>query len=318
MGALPDQLSDRALLRADAERAELVERIVRAVCVDETIQPLPGLYLSRASTPLERLHSLVKPSLCVIAQGSKEVLLGERRYRYDPAHYLLVTVELPWITQVLEATPTHPYLSVRLELAPALVGAVIAETSPTAVLDSADTQDTHAITVSPIDADLLDAMVRFVRLVDAPADASALLPLITREIIYRLLVGEQGSQLRRMAALVGYTPQMARAVERLRQEFDQPPRIEQLARDLGMSVSGLHHHFKAVTALSPLQFQKRLRLLEARRVLLDEHLDAAHAAFHVGYRNTAHFNREYKRLFGLPPMRDMQRLRDLDRASARR
>lgn len=318
MGALPDQPTDRALLRADAERAELVERIVRAVCVDGTIQPLPGLYLSRASTPLERLHSLVEPSLCVIAQGSKEVLLGERRYRYDPAHYLLATVELPWITRVLEATPAHPYLSVRLELAPALVGAVIAETSPTAVLDSADTQDTHAITVSPIDADLLDAMVRLVRLMDAPADASALLPLITREIIYRLLVGEQSAQLRHMAALVGYTPQIARAVERLRQEFDQPPRIEQLARDLGMSVSGLHHHFKAVTALSPLQFQKRLRLLEARRVLLDEHLDAAHAAFHVGYRNTAHFNREYKRLFGLPPMRDMQRLRDLDRASARR
>lgn len=315
METLTDQPIDRALLRADAERAELVERIMRAVCADGTIQPLPGLYLSRASTPLERLHSLVKPSLCVIVQGSKEVLVGERRYRYDPAHYLLATVELPWVTQVLEATPEHPYLSVRLELTPGLVGAVIAETAPTAVLAAAET---HAITVSPIDADLLDALVRLVRLVDAPADAAALLPLITREIIYRLLVGEQGAQLRHMAALVGYTPQIARAVERLRQEFDQPPRIEQLARELGMSVSGLHHHFKAVTALSPLQFQKRLRLLEARRVLLDERLDAAHAAFHVGYRNTAHFNREYKRLFGLPPMRDMQRLRNVDRASARR
>lgn len=315
MWALTDQPADRALLRAAVERAELVERIMRAVCIDGTIQPLPGLYLSRASAPLERLHSLVKPSLCVIVQGSKEVLLGERRYRYDPAHYLLATVELPWVTQVLEATPEHPYLSVRLELTPALVGAVIAETYRTAILDSADT---HAITVSLVDADLLDAMVRLVRLVDAPADASALLPLITREIIYRLLVGEQGAQLRHMAALVGYTPQIARAVERLRQEFDQPPRIEQLARELGMSVSGLHHHFKAVTALSPLQFQKRLRLLEARRVLLDENLDAAHAAFHVGYRNTAHFNREYKRLFGLPPMRDIQRLRDVERASARR
>jgi len=315
MWALTDQPTDRAPLRAAAERAELVERIMRAVCIDGTIQPLPGLYLSRASAPLERLHSLVKPSLCVIVQGSKEVLLGERRYRYDPAHYLLATVELPWVTQVLEATPEHPYLSVRLELTPALVGAVIAESYRTAALESADT---HAITVSPVDVDLLDAMVRLVRLVDAPADASALLPLITREIIYRLLVGEQGAQLRHMAALVGYTPQIARAVERLRQEFDQPPRIEQLARELGMSVSGLHHHFKAVTALSPLQFQKRLRLLEARRVLLDENLDAAHAAFHVGYRNTAHFNREYKRLFGLPPMRDIQRLRDVDRASARR
>jgi AraC-like DNA-binding protein len=150
------------------------------------------------------------------------------------------------------------------------------------------------------------------------ASTPALLPLITREIIYRLLVGEQGAQLRHLATLGGYMSQVARAIERLRHEFDQPLRVEQLARELGMSVSGLHHQFKAVTALSPVQFQKRLRLLEARRVLLDESLDAAHAAFHVGYLNTAHFNREYKRLFGPPPMRDVQRLREVARANASR
>jgi AraC-like DNA-binding protein len=315
MAVLIDQPVNRTVLRADAEREELMERLNQAVRADGTIQPLPGLYLTRASTALERLHGLVKPSLCVIAQGSKEVLLGERRYRYDPAHYLLATVELPWVSQVLDATPERPYLSVRLELTPALVSAIIAETAQT---PAPGPLDARAITVSPLDVDLLDAMVRLVRLLDAPADASALLPLITREIIYRLLVGEQGAQLRHLAALGGYTPQVARAIERLRHEFNQPLRVEQLARELGMSVSGLHHQFKAVTALSPVQFQKRLRLLEARRVLLDERLDAAHAAFHVGYLNTAHFNREYKRLFGLPPMRDVQRLRNVARASARR
>ena len=135
-----------------------------------------------------------------------------------------------------------------------------------------------------------------------------LMPLITREIIYRLLVGEQGARLRHLAIMGGYTPLIARAVEQLHQNFDQPLRIENLARELGMSVSGLHHHFKAVTAMSPLRFQKQLRLQEARRLMLSENLDAASAAYRVGYRDASHFNREYKSLFGVPPMRDVQRL----------
>jgi AraC-like DNA-binding protein len=141
----------------------------------------------------------------------------------------------------------------------------------------------RAITVSPLDTNLLDAVVR-----------------LTREIIYRLLVGEQGARLHHLAILGGYTPHIARAIERLRQDFDQLLHIESLARELGMSVSGLHHHFKAVTALSPLQFQKRLRLLEARRLMLGEDLDAASAAYRVGYHDASHFNREYKSLFGAP------------------
>src|SRR5438105_5795981 len=170
--------------------------------------------------------------------------------------------------------------------------------------------DVRAIAVSPLDVNLLDAFVRLVRLLDAPVEAQVLLPLITREIIYRLLVGEQGGRLRHLAILGGYTPHIARAVARLRQDFDQPLRIERLARELGMSVSGLHHHFKAVTALSPSQFQKRPRLLEARRLLVGEDLDAASAAYRVGYHDASHFNREYKSLFGVPPMRDVQRLRE--------
>ena len=157
---------------------------------------------------------------------------------------------------------------------------------------------------------LLDAMVRLTRLLDTPDEAPVLMPLIIREIIYRLLMGKQGTRLRHLAIQGGYTPDISRAVARLRQNFDRPPRIEDLARELGMSVSGLHHHFKAVTALSPLQFQKRLRLHEARRLMLSEDLDAASAAYRVGYRDASHFNREYKSLFGVPPMRDVQRLRE--------
>jgi AraC-like DNA-binding protein len=166
-----------------------------------------------------------------------------------------------------------------------------------------------------LDADLLDAVVRFVRLGDAPAEAPFLAPLILREIVYRLWMGEQGDRLRYIAASGGYTPPIARAIERLCQDFDQPLRIEQIARELGMSVSGFHHHFKAVTALSPLQFQKRLRLQEARRLMLGEGLDATSTAFRVGYHDASHFNREYKSLFGLPPMRDMERLRGNARES---
>ena len=301
------QQTERETLRLQANREELVERIGRAMREDGTAQPLQGLHLARCSLPLKPLHSVLEPSLCVIAQGSKEVLLGESRYRYDPSQYLLATVELPRVSQVLEASKERPYLSLRLELAPTLVSSVMVEAGHTSPPGPADVR---AIDVSPLDVHLLDAVVRLVRLMDVPAEAPVLMPLITREIIYRLLRGKQGTRLRHIAILGGYTPHIARAVERLRQDFDQPLRIENLARELGMSVSGLHHHFKAVTALSPLQFQKQLRLQEARRLMLGEDLDAASAAYRVGYHDASHFNREYKSLFGVPPIRDVQRLRE--------
>jgi len=301
------QSAEREAHRLQANREELVERIGQAMRADGTVQPLPGLHLSRSSVPLKPVHSVLDPSMCVIAQGSKEVLLGESRYRYDPTQYLLATIELPRVSQILEASPERPYLSLRLELAPTLVGAVLAEAGHTWPREHAEVR---AIAVSPLDGLLLDAFVRLTRLLEDPAEARVLLPLYTREIIYRLLMGEQGSRLRHLALLGGYTSSIARAVERLRHDFDQPLRIESLARELGMSVSGFHHHFKAVTALSPLQFQKRLRLQEARRLLLGEDLDAASAAYRVGYHDASHFNREYKSLFGVPPMRDVHRLRE--------
>ncbi|HET8843110.1 MAG TPA: AraC family transcriptional regulator [Ktedonobacteraceae bacterium] len=289
-----------------AYRAELRERIGRAVQEDGVEEPLPGLHLARSSVSLQPLHSVVEPSICVIAQGSKEVLLGERRYNYDPTQYLLTTVTLPRVSQVLSASKERPYLSLRLELDPSLVSSVAVEADHTWSKQQADVS---AITVSLLDDHLLEAFVRLVRLVDFPSHARVLGPLITREILYWLLIGEQGSRLRHLALQGGYAPDIVQAVRRLRQHFDQPLRIEEMAQDLGMSVSGFHHHFKALTALSPLQFQKQVRLQEARRLMLSEDLDATSAAYRVGYQDAAYFNREYKSLFGVPPMRDVQRLR---------
>ncbi len=307
MDVIHHQQAAREAQRVQANREELVERIGQAIREDGTVQPLLGLHLARCSLPMAPVHGVLEPSVCVIAQGSKEVLLGDSRYQYDPSHYLLATIELPSVGQVLSASKERPYLSLRLELTPTLVGSVMLEAGYPSPPSRAEVS---ALDVSPLDGPLLDAFVRLVRLLDAPPEAPVLRPLITREILYRLLVGEQGARLRHLAILGGYTSHIARAVARLRQDFDQPLPIEQLARELGMSVSGLHHHFKAVTAMSPLQFQKRLRLQEARRLMLSEDLDAASAAYRVGYQDASHFNREYKSLFGVPPMRDVQRLRE--------
>jgi AraC-like DNA-binding protein len=241
----------------------------------------------------------------VIAQGSKEILLGDQTFRYDPAHYLITTMELPLVGQVVEASAQRPYLGFRLILDPALVASVMVESGQ---VPSPAQASVRAVDVSPLDAALLDATVRLVRLTSTPSDYHVLASLVIREIIYRLLKGAQGARMRHLATFGG---RMVRAVESIRSHFDKPLRIEDLARELGMSVSGFHAHFKAVTAMSPLQFQKHLRLQEARRLMLSENLDAAEAGFRVGYEDAAHFNREYKRHFGEPPMRDVERLREL-------
>jgi AraC-like DNA-binding protein len=243
----------------------------------------------------------------VIAQGSKKILLGDNLYRYDPAHYLITTAALPITSRITEASEERPYLGLVLRLDPNLVGSVMVEASLPAPRGHASVR---AIDVSPLDAGLLDAVVRLVRLLDSPTEARFLSPLVTREIVYRLLRGEQGDRLRHTAVLGGHSHRIARALERLRNEFDQPLRIEEIARELGMSVSGFHHHFRAVTAMSPLQFQKQIRLQEARRLMLGEDLDAASAGYRVGYGDASHFTREYKRRFGAPPARDVERLRE--------
>lgn len=293
--------------QAEITREELAARIARAIPEDGAVEVWGGLHFRRASSPTEPVYGVSDPCFCVIAQGSKEVRLGGDRFRYDPAHYLIATAELPVASHVTEASQERPYLSLRLDLDPALVGSVMVEVGH---LMRRAHSDVKAINVSPLDGGLLEAVVRLVRLLDHPADVRFLAPLITREIIYRLLMGEQGSRLHHLAGLGGSTHRIAPAIERLRKDFDQPLRIEEIARELGMSVSGFHHHFKAVTAMSPLQFQKQLRLQEARRLMLGEHLDATSAGYRVGYDNASHFSREYKRLFGAPPIRDVERLRE--------
>lgn len=296
----------RQAQRIQANREELLERIARAVPADGTVEPLKGIRLNHFSGPTEPLPRVWEPSLGVVAQGSKELYLGEELYRYDPYHYCLGTVELPVVSHVVEASPERPYLSLSLKLDPTLVGSVMLDTGYTAPRSQAEAK---AINVSLVDANLLDAVVRLLRVLDSPTEVPFLAPMIMREIVYRLLLGNQGDRLRHIAILSGYTSPIATAIEQLRTNFDESLRVDDMAQELGMSVSGFHHNFKAVTGFSPLQFQKRFRLQEARRLMLNEQLDAASAGYQVGYDNASQFSREYKRLFGLPPMRDVERLR---------
>jgi AraC-like DNA-binding protein len=286
---------------------DLVNIIAHVIQEDGSMEPLKGLHLNRSSAPKEPIHSVYEPVFCVIAQGSKEIFLGNERYVYDSAHYLLVTADLPLAGHVLEASKEQPYLGLRLELDPTIVSSVMMESGHSSQSSRASMK---AVGVSLLDSNLLDAVVRLVRLIENPAEAHVLAPLIVREIVYRLLIGEQGRRLSYIAALGGLTPHIAKAIERLHKEFDQPLRVDGIARELGMSVSGFHHHFKAVTTMSPLQYQKRLRLQEARRLMIGEGFDAASAAYRVGYHDAAYFNREYKSLFGLPPIRDVERIRE--------
>jgi AraC-like DNA-binding protein len=251
-------------------------------------------------------YGVNEPSFCVIAQGAKEVFLGDERYRYDASHYLLVSVGLPVVSHIIEASKERPYLAVRLVLDPALVTAVLMEAG---ALASRHNDGVRALAVSRLDVSLLDAVVRLVRLIDAPGDYGLLAALVAREIAYRLSFGEQGARLRQIAVSGGRAHRIARAIELIRENYGKPLRIAGVARQLGMSVSGFHHHFKAVTAMSPLQFHKQVRLQEARRLLLAGDVDAATAGYRVGYEDPSQFSREYKRCFGEPPRRDVERLR---------
>jgi AraC-like DNA-binding protein len=306
--------SEREVRVAQAGREELAERVGRAVREEGTFDLPGGLRLLRASSPTELEHGISFPAFCVVAQGAKEVLLGDELYRYDANNYLVTAAALPIASRITEASKERPYLGVVLRLDPTLVGSVMVEAGHPA---SADRAAVRAFDVSPLDAALLEAVVRLVGLLDAPADEARFLrPLLTREIVFRLLKGEQGARLRQTAVLGGHAHRIAGALERLREGFDRPLRVEDVARDAGMSVSGFHHHFKAVTAMSPLQFQKRMRLQAARRLMLGEDLDAGSAGHRVGYGDASQFSREYKRLFGAPPARDVERLREAATAGA--
>lgn len=299
-------MSDWDAQRDELNRTELAGRIANAVRKDGILEPIDGLRFTRASVATDRVYGVSKPSLCIIAQGSKEIYVGDRHYYYDSRHYLLATIELPVTGCVIEASVERPYLAMRLDIEPALVGSVMVESAL-----QPEQGQAKAVVVSELDSGLLDAALRLVRLLDCPKESATLMPLVKREIVFRLLTGKQGGRLRHLPMLGGHSDRMAKAVERLRQDFNQPLRIDSLAKELGMSSSGFHHHFKAVTDMSPLQYQKELRLQEARRLMLGESMDAATAGYRVGYEDPSHFSRDYKRHFGDSPIRDVERLRSL-------
>ena len=292
--------------RMDEDLAELAERIARAVPSDGAVEVQPGVHFRRMSESGVRMHGVYGPAFCVMAQGGKIITLGEESVRYDPANYLITTMELPLSGEVFDATPARPYLGFRLILDPAMVTSLMVETG----LVRAVTKDAaKAIDVSPIEPGLLDATLRLTRMSEDPDEYRVLAPLVIRELVYRLMKGAQGDRLCHLARFGGQDHRMVRAVAFIRENFDQPLKVEEVASELSMSVSGFHAHFKAVTALSPLQFQKQLRLQEARRLMLNEKLDAAEAGHRVGYEDSSYFSRDYKRNFGEPPMRHVEQLR---------
>jgi len=262
------------------------------------------LVLIRSSRPTMPMPVVYEPALCLVAQGRKQAVLANRTFVYDPARYLIVSVELPVVGHVVTASAEEPYLCVALNFDPVVLGELVMQ-----IPASETPAPSLGLTLCDASPELLEAAVRLLRLLDDPAAARVLAPLAEREILYRLLTGPYGATLRQIAASHGRVAQISRAIAWIKRHFAEPFRIEALASAVGMSASSLHEHFKAVTAMSPLQYQKQLRLQEARRLMLAGPVDAATAAFRVGYESPSQFSREYRRLFGEPPARDISRLR---------
>jgi AraC-like DNA-binding protein len=283
------------------ELAALIGRHVpRTGMVDTAV---PALSLFRADAPTAPLPAVYEASLCLIAQGSKRVTLADRSLTYDAAHYLLVSVDLPLVGHVTDASAEAPYLCAKIDIdQAALAELILAEGA------RAPAAGGPALAVSRSDDDLVDAACRLLRLLDRPDDIAALAPLIGREILYRLLTGPQGATLRAIAVADSHLGQVGRAVAAIRGGFDRQLRIDDIAAAAGMSASSLHQHFKAVTRMTPLEYQKQLRLQEARRLMLSRGASAGAAGFAVGYDSASQFSREYARLFGAPPRRDIERL----------
>lgn len=268
---------------------------------------IPSLFFSRFSDVAGPFYGVHKPSLCIVVQGMKEVLLSQELFRYGPADYLVTSVNLPIIGQVTEASSEIPYLALKLEFTPNEILEVLGDFQ----IDVIKKEDTkRGMYVNLIELSLLDAVARFVRLLDNPEDIPILAPLIKKEIIYRVLQGRHGAALGQIAVEGSSTYQISDAIEHIMNNYDRAIRVEELAEIANMGVSSLHRHFKEVTAMSPIQFQKQLRLQEAKRLLLSEATDAADVAFRVGYESPSQFSREYSRLFGLPPKEDIKRLKE--------
>ncbi len=290
-------------------RQTLARRVLKWT-PDEGVQAsaLAGLELIRANTPSTSYCTVYEPSLCMMVQGAKTIWLGDRKIAYGPLTYLVSSVHLPVAGQVTTASPEEPYLAVKLAVNPQTVADLVLELGEQ-LPQVACPEATCGMYTTRADYPMLDAMARLVGLLDSPAEARILAPMILREILYRALIGEMGPSMRKFAASNSQSNRISRAIMLLQERFAEPLRIRDLADEVNMSESSLFHSFKQVTRMSPLQFQKKLRLYEARRLMLSEGLEAATASYRVGYESPSHFSREYSRQFGESPRANVSRLR---------
>jgi len=246
------------------------------------------------------------PSLCLIVQGEKKVTVDSEMLVYAPSQFLAVSIDMPVVGEVTKASKAEPYLCLQLDIDPSMVGDLIAQMG---LEFAAPPQTSRAIFVGNVDEPLLESVVRLARLLDTPRDIPMLGPMAIREVYYRVLSGPHGAAFAQIAVNGSNVQRIANAITMLRTNFHKPMRVEEMAAAASMSPSSFHHHFKEVTAMSPLQYQKKVRLLEARRILLSEVSDAASTAYRVGYESASQFSREYSRMFGAPPIADREGLR---------
>ena len=290
----------------EAQRAAVADLIDRH-CVDElqTETPIPGVLLFRGRVADRTTCAVVNSVFALIAQGEKRLMVGDETYTYDTRHYMIATVDLPMSACVTVASPTEPYLGMAMAIDPLKLAELAAGLKQTRGGNRID----RSFGVGRLGLDIQSAALRLLRLLDTPDDIPVLWPLFERELLYRLLTGEHGARLLQSATTGSHGPQILRAVRWIKEHLEQPVTIEQLAELANMSRSSLHHHFKALTSMTPVQYQKQLRLHEARRLMLSGSHDAATAAHRVGYESPSQFSREYRRLFGAPPQRDVTQLR---------
>lgn len=287
------------------ELSDLIERHSNHNGAMETA--IPSLFVYHHSKISEPAYRVYKPSFCVIVQGLKEVLLAQERYEYGPSNYLIASMNLPVIGQIIKASADAPYLSLKLEFTPNQILEVLNECNIKVTFNE---NARRAMFVGQMESSIQDAVLRLVRLLDTPGEIPFLAPLYVKEILFRLLQGPYGGELAQIAVEGSSTYRIREAIEYIVHHWEQPFRIEDLAETASMSVSSFHRHFKEITAMSPLQFQKQLRLQEARRLLMAESADAADVAFRVGYESASQFSREYARMFGAPPRADIRRLKE--------
>ncbi len=268
--------------------------------------PIAGVSLVRSDSPTVPMPVVYEPTLCLIAQGRKQVMVGTTSYIYDAAKYLVASVDIPVTGSVVEASEAEPYLCLVLDLDMTVLSELVLRYPAP---DETNDLPAAGIELNDTTPELLDAVARLARLLDTPDDIEALAPLTIREILYRLLISSGNGVVRQMARADSRLSQIARAIAWLRSHYSETCRIDDIADIAGMSRSTFHAHFKAVTSMSPLEFRSQLRLQEARRLMVAEALDAAGAGYRVGYESPSQFSRDYARMFGLPPARDAGRLR---------